>query len=156
MEYFSDKSELTENSLADSNHLVIVMFKSKHMKYIALSGFFGLFAMMFGTISQGQGFAQITPAPEKYGGGSSDQSSSNNPSSNDDGSGESSNSGSSDSLSSNNGNEGQDSGTSDEEQKTTREESTDSDSDERNPLVEEIISKVNQDFAAVSMPALEW
>jgi hypothetical protein len=77
MEYLSDKSELSENSLNDSNHLVIVMFKSKYMKYVAFSGFFGLFAMMFGTIgdTQSQAFAQITPAPAKYGGSGSDQSS---------------------------------------------------------------------------------
>ncbi|MPZ05795.1 MAG: hypothetical protein GEU26_05150 [Nitrososphaeraceae archaeon] len=154
-EYLSDKSELTENSLTSLHH-VVIMFNSKSVKYVALSGFLGLFATMLGALGdiQNQAFAQITPASEKYGGSSSDQSSSSNPSSGDDESGGGSNPDSSGSSSSNDDNDGQD--TSDEEEETTEDESMDSNSDEKNPLLEQIIDKVKQDFAAAGMSSLDW
>ena len=176
-EYLSDKSELTEKSLTNLHH-VVIMFNSKSVKYVALSGFLGLFATMLGALGdiQNQIFAQITPASEKYGGSSSDQSSSSNPSSaddesgggtNPDSSGSSSNPSSADdesgggtnpdssgSSSSNDDNEGQ--GTSVEEEETIEDESMDSDSDEKNPLLEQIIDRVKQDFAAAGMSSLDW
>jgi hypothetical protein len=154
-EYLSDKSELTENSLTSLHH-VVIMFNSKSVKYVALSGFLGLFATMLGALGdiQNQAFAQITPASEKYGGSSSDQSSSSNPSSGDDESGGGTNPDSSGSSSSNDVNEGQD--TSVEEEETIEDESMDSDSDEKNPLLEQIIDKVKQDFAAAGMSSLDW
>lgn len=57
-------------------------------------------------------FAQITPAPEKYGGSRSDLSSLNNPSSNGDEDGSSNSSDSSDSSSSNDDSESYDTGSS--------------------------------------------
>ena len=134
------------------------MFNSKSVKYVALSGFLGLFATMLGTLGdiQNQVFAQITPASEKYGGSSGDQSSSSNPSSGDDEGSDGSNPDSSGSSSSNDDNEGQDSDTSDEEEETIEDESRDSDSDEKNPLLEQIINQVKQDFAAAGMPSLDW
>jgi hypothetical protein len=135
------------------------MFNSKSVKYVALSGFLGLFATMLGTLGdiQNQVFAQITPASEKYGGSSGDQSSSSNPSSGDDEGSDGGNPDSSGSSSSNDDNEGQDSVTSDEEEEETIEdESMDSDSDEKNPLLEQIIDQVKQDFAAAGMPSLDW
>jgi hypothetical protein len=154
-EYLSDKSELTENSLTSLHH-VVIMFNSKSVKYVALSGFLGLFATMLGALGdiQNQAFAQITPASEKYGGSSSDQSSSSNPSSADDESGGGTNPDSSGSSSSNDDNEGQ--GTSVEEEETIEDESMDSDSDEKNPLLEQIIDQVKQDFAAAGMSSLDW
>jgi hypothetical protein len=154
-EYLSDKSELTENSLTSLHH-VVIMFNSKSVKYVALSGFLGLFATMLGSLGdiQNQAFAQITPASEKYGGSSSDQSSSSNPSSGDDESGGGTNPDSSGSSSSNEVNEGQD--TSVEEEETIEDESMDSDSDEKNPLLEQIIDQVKQDFAAAGMSSLDW
>jgi len=133
------------------------MFNSKSVKYVALSGFLGLFATMLGTLGdiQNQVFAQITPASEKYGGSSGDQSSSSNPSSGDDEGSDGSNPDSSGSSSSNDDNEGQDSDTSDEEE-TIEDESMDSESDEKNPLLEQIIDQVKQDFAAAGMPSLDW
>lgn len=156
-EYLSDKSELTENSLTSLHH-VVIMFNSKSVKYVALSGFLGLFATMLGALGdiQNQAFAQITPASEKYGGSSSDQSSSSNPSSGDDESGGGTNPDSSGSSSSNDDNEGQDSDTSVEEEETIEDESMDSDSDEKNPLLEQIIDQVKQDFAAAGMSSLDW
>lgn len=156
-EYLSDKSELTENSLTSLHH-VVIMFNSKSVKYVALSGFLGLFATMLGALGdiQNQAFAQITPASEKYGGSSSDQSSPSNPSSSDDESGDGSNPDSSGSSSSNDDNEGQDSDTSDVEEGTIEDETMDSDSDEKNPLLEQIIDQVKQDFAAAGMPSLDW
>lgn len=125
------------------------MFSSKYVKYVALSGLLGLFATIFGATGDFQNhvFAQITPAPEKYGDSGSDQSSSNNPSSDGDEGGGSSNSDSSESSSSNDDSESPD---------TSEEESTGSDSGERNPLMEQIINKVKQDFAAAGMPSLDW
>ncbi|MGH9983649.1 MAG: hypothetical protein ACRD8W_06790 [Nitrososphaeraceae archaeon] len=154
-EYLSDKSELTEKSLTNLHH-VVIMFNSKSVKYVALSGFLGLFATMLGALGdiQNQTFAQITPASEKYGGSSSDQSSSSNPSSADDESGGGTNPDSSGSSSSNDDNEGQ--GTSVEEEETIEDESMDSDSDEKNPLLEQIIDQVKQDFAAAGMSSLDW
>jgi hypothetical protein len=154
-EYLSDKSELTEKSLTNLHH-VVIMFNSKSVKYVALSGFLGLFATMLGALGdiQNQIFAQITPASEKYGGSSSDQSSSSNPSSADDESGGGTNPDSSGSSSSNDDNEGQ--GTSVEEEETIEDESMDSDSDEKNPLLEQIIDQVKQDFAAAGMSSLDW
>jgi hypothetical protein len=154
-EYLSDKSELTENSLTSLHH-VVIMFNSKSVKYVALSGFLGLFATMLGALGdiQNQAFAQITPTSEKYGGSSSDQSSSSNPSSADDESGGGTNPDSSGSSSSNDDNEGQ--GTSVEEEETIEDESMDSDSDEKNPLLEQIIDQVKQDFAAAGMSSLDW
>ena len=71
--------------------MMINMFNSKYMKYVALSGLLGLFATMFGAIGdfQNYAFAQIRPAPQKHDGNSnSDQSSLNGPSSDaDDGEG---------------------------------------------------------------------
>jgi hypothetical protein len=153
--YLSDKSELTENSLTSLHH-VVIMFNSKSVKYVALSGFLGLFATMLGALGdiQNQAFAQITPASEKYGGSSSDQSSSSNPSSGDDESGGGTNPDSSGSSSSNDVNESQD--TSVEEEETIEDESMDSDSDEKNPLLEQIIDQVKQDFAAAGMSSLDW
>jgi hypothetical protein len=154
-EYLSDKSELTENSLTSLHH-VVIMFNSKSVKYVALSGFLGLFATMLGALGdiQNQAFAQITPTSEKYGGSSSDQSSSSNPSSADDESGGGTNPDSSGSSSSNDDNEGQ--GTSVEEEETIEDESMDSDSDEKIPLLEQIIDQVKQDFAAAGMSSLDW
>jgi hypothetical protein len=154
-EYLSDKSELTENSLTSLHH-VVIMFNSKSVKYVALSGFLGLFATMLGALGdiQNQAFAQITPTSEKYGGSSSDQSSSSNPSSADDESGGGTNPDSSGSSSSNDDNEGQ--GTSVEEEETIEDESMDSDSDEKNPLLEQIIDQVKQDFAAAGMSSPDW
>jgi hypothetical protein len=156
-EYLSDKSELTENSLTSLHH-VVIMFNSKSVKYVALSGFLGLFATLLGALGdiQNQAFAQITPASEKYGGSSSDQSSSGNPSSGDDESDGGTNPDSSGSSSSNDDNEGQDSDTSDEEEETIEDEIMDSDSDEKNPLLEQIIDRVKQDFAAAGMSSLDW
>jgi hypothetical protein len=133
------------------------MFNSKSVKYVALSGFLGLFATMLGTLGdiQNQVFAQITPASEKDGGSSGDQSSSSNPSSGDDEGSDGGNPDSSGSSSSNDDNEGQDGVTSDEEE-TIEDESMDSDSDEKNPLLEQIIDQVKQDFAAAGMPSLDW
>jgi cytoskeletal protein RodZ len=154
-EYLSDKSELTENSLTSLHH-VVIMFNSKSVKYVALSGFLGLFATMLGALGdiQNQAFAQITPTSEKYGGSSSDQSSSSNPSSADDESGGGTNPDPSGSSSSNDDNEGQ--GTSVEEEETIEDESMDSDSDEKNPLLEQIIDQVKHDFAAAGMSSLDW
>jgi hypothetical protein len=154
-EYLSDKSELTENSLTSLHH-VVIMFNSKSVKYVALSGFLGLFATMLGALGdiQNQAFAQITPTSEKYGGSSSDQSSSSNPSSADDESGGGTNPDPSGSSSSNDDNEGQ--GTSVEEEETIEDESMDSDSDEKNPLLEQIIDQVKQDFAAAGMSSPDW
>ncbi|MGH9912130.1 MAG: hypothetical protein ACRD4W_06785 [Nitrososphaeraceae archaeon] len=154
-EYLSDKSELTEKSLKNLHH-VVIMFNSKSVRYVALSGFLGLFATMLGAPGdiQNQAFAQITPASEKYGGSSSDQSSSSNPSSADDESGGGTNPDPSGSSSSNDDNEGQ--GTSVEEEETIEDESMDSDSDEKNPLLEQIIDQVKQDFAAAGMSSLDW
>jgi len=133
------------------------MFNSKSVKYVALSGFLGLFATMLGTLGdiQNQVFAQITPASEKYGGSSVDRSSSSNPSSGDDEGSEGSNPDSSGSSSSNDDNEGQDSDTSDEEEETIEDESMDSESDEKNPLLEQIIDQVKQDLAAAGIPSLD-
>ena len=133
------------------------MFNPKSVKYVALSGFLGLFATMLGTLGdiQNQVFAQITPASEKYGGSSGNQSSSSNPSSGDDEGSDGGNLDSSGSSSSNDDNEGQDSVTSDEEE-TIEDESMDSDSDAKNPLLEQIIDQVKQDFAAAGMPSLDW
>lgn len=133
------------------------MFNSKSVKYVALSGFLGLFATMLGTLGdiQNQVIAQITPASEKYGGSNGDQSSSSNPSSGDDEGSDGGNPDSSGSSSSNDDNEGQDGVTSDEEE-TIEDESMDSDSDEKNPLLEQIIDQVKQDFAAADMPSLDW
>jgi hypothetical protein len=100
-------------------------------------------------------FAQITQAPEKYGGSSSDLSSLNNPSSNGDEGGSSNNSDSSDSSSSNDDSKNYDTGSSEEEQETY-EENMDSYSGEINPLMEQINNKVKQDFAAVGLPYLDW
>jgi hypothetical protein len=134
------------------------MFNSKSVKYVALSGFMGLFATMLGALGDipNQAFAQITPASEKYGGSSSDQSSSSAPPSSDDESGGGSNPDSSGSSSLNDDNAGQDSETSDEEEGTIEDESMDSDSDEKNPLLEQIIDQVKQDFAAAGMSSLDW
>lgn len=157
MEYLSDKSELTENSL-DCSSLSDYMSSSKYVKCVTLSGLLGLFAMMISAVGdfQNHAFAQITPAPEKYGGSSSDQSSSNNPSSDGDDSGGSNDSDSSESSNSDDDSESQDIGSSEEEQDTPAEESTDSDSGNRSPLMEQIINKVEQDFAAVGLPSLDW
>jgi cytoskeletal protein RodZ len=158
IEHLSDKSELTENSL-DSSSQGDCMFNSKYVKYGALSVMIGLFATMFGAIGsfQNHAFAQITPAPEKYGdNGDSDESSSDGPSSNADDGGSSNDSDSSESSSASDGSESQDTGSSEEEQVSAAEEGTSSDSSESNPLMEQIINKVNQDFAAVGMPSLEW
>jgi len=127
------------------------------VKYVALSGFLGLFATMLGTLGdiQNQVFAQITPASEKYGGSSGDQSSSSNPSSGDDEGSDGSNPDSSGSSSSNDDDEGQDGVTSDEEEETIEDESMDSDSDEKNPLLEQIIYQVKQDLAAAGIPSLD-
>jgi len=135
----------------------VIMFNSKSVKYVALSGFLGLFATMLGTLGdiQNQVFAQITPASEKYGGSSVDRSSSSNPSSGDDEGSEGSNPDSSGSSSSNDDNEGQDSDTSDEEEETIEDESMDSESDEKNPLLEQIIDQVKQDLAAAGIPSLD-
>jgi cytoskeletal protein RodZ len=122
------------------------MFKSKYVKYVALSALLGLFVTMFGTIGdfQNHALAQITPAPEKAGGSSSsDQSSSNNPSSD----GHEGGTDSSESSSSNDDSESQD---------ISEEEGTGSDSGESNPLMEQIINKVKQDFAAAGLSSLDW
>jgi len=147
LEYLSDKSELTENNLGSSSH-GDYMLNSKYVKYLVFPGLLGLFATMFVAIGdfQNHAFAQITPAPEKYGGSSGDQSSSN--SRDDDGG--SNNSDSSESSSSNDDSESQETGSSEEEQ------DTDSDSGESNPLMEKIINKVKHDFAAVGLPSLDW
>jgi len=127
------------------------------VKYVALSGFLGLFATMLGTLGdiQNQVFAQITPASEKYGGSSGDQSSSSDPSSGDDEGSDGGNPDSSGSSSSNDDDEGQDGVTSDEEEETIEDESMDSDSDEKNPLLEQIIDQVKQDLAAAGIPSLD-
>jgi cytoskeletal protein RodZ len=134
------------------------MFNSKHMKYVALSGLLGLFATMFGAIGdfQNYAFAQITPAPQKHDANSnSDQSSSDGPSSDADDGEDSDSSGSSESSSANDDSESQDTGST-EGQESAADESLDSDTTESNPLMEQIMDKVNQDFAAVRMPSLEW
>jgi hypothetical protein len=132
------------------------MFKSKYVKYVALSALLGVFGTMFGTIGdfQNHALAQITPAPEKAGGSSSDESSSNSPSTDSDGSigdgddgGGGSNTDSSGSSSSNDDSESQD---------ISEEEGTGPDSGESNPLMEQIINKVKQDFAAAGLPSLDW
>lgn len=126
------------------------MFKSKYVKYVALSALLGVFVTMFGTIGdfQNHALAQITPAPEKAGGSSSsDQPSSNNPSSDGDEGGGGSNTDSSESSSSSDDSESQD---------ISEEEGTGSDSGESNPLMEQIINKVKQDFAAAGLPSLDW
>ncbi|HZD35474.1 MAG TPA: hypothetical protein VE130_09740 [Nitrososphaeraceae archaeon] len=115
------------------------------MKCLALSGLLGLFATMFGAVSDYHVFAQITPAPEKYGGQSSssspsDDSDSESPSSNDDGV-----TGSDSSESS--------SSSDDSDIESSEEEGTTSDSSATDRLMEQIINKVNQDFAAVGLPS---
>jgi cytoskeletal protein RodZ len=134
------------------------MFNSKYMKCVALSGLLGLFATMFGTIGdfQNHALAQITPAPQKHDSNTdSDQSSSNGPSSDaDDGVGNDS-PGSSESSSANDDSESQDTKSS-EGQESAADESSDSDTTESNPLMEQIMDKLNQDFADVGMSSLEW
>lgn len=134
------------------------MSSSKYVKYVTLSGLLGLFAKMIGTVGdfQNHAFAQITPAPEKYGGSSSDQSSSNNPSNDGNDSGGSNSSDSAESSSSDDDSESHDLGSSEEQEDNPAEKSTDSDSGERNPLMEQIINQVKQDFAAVGLPSFDW
>lgn len=125
------------------------MFKSKYVKYVALSALLGVFGTLFGTIGdfQNHALAQITPAPEKAGVSSSDESSSNNPSSDGDEGDGVSNTDSSESSSSNDDGESQD---------ISEEEGTGPDSSGSNPLMEQIINKVKQDFAAAGLPSLDW
>jgi hypothetical protein len=121
------------------------------MKCLALSVLLGLFATILGALDDFHAFAQITPAPEKYAGDNSDQSSSNNPSNdgNDSGTG-------SDSSEPSSSNDESDTESSEEEQDTFVEKGTGSDSSETKRLMEQIINKVNQDFAAVGLPSFGW
>ena len=134
------------------------MFNSKYMKCVALTDLLGFFATMFSAIGdlQNYTFAQITPSPQKHDDSNdSDQSSSNGRSIiADDGEGSDS-SESSESSSAIDDSESQDTDGS-ESQELAANESSDSDTTESNPLMEQIMDKVNQDFAGVVMPSLEW
>lgn len=125
------------------------MLGSTYMKCLALSGLLGLFATMFGAVCDYHVFAQITPAPEKYGGDINDQSTSNSPSHDSDSESPSSNDeGDTGSDSSESSSSDDDSGI-----ESSEEESATSDSSETDRLMEQIINKVNQDFAAAGLPS---
>ena len=130
------------------------MIGSQYVKYGALYGLLLLCTLMLSTSEDNENsvFAQITPAPEKFG---SDESSPNSSSSTDD----SNDDGSIDSSGSNNDNDGlgteeQDETTitteeSDETTTTTTEEQdTNTEFELTNPLVEEIMKKVNEALSA--------
>jgi hypothetical protein len=128
----------------------------RYIKYGALSGLLLLCTIILSTIEDEENsiFAQITPSPEKFG---SDESSPNSSphthGSNDD-------NGSTDSSGSNDDNDGlgteeqdETTTTTTEEQDettttTTEEQDTNAESEQTNPLVEEIINKVNEALSA--------
>jgi hypothetical protein len=117
----------------------------RYIKYGALSGLLLLCTIILSTIEDEENsiFAQITPSPEKFG---SDESSPNSSphthGSNDD-------NGSTDSSGSNDDNDGLGTEEQDETTTTTTEEQdTNAESEQTNPLVEEIINKVNEALSA--------
>ena len=132
------------------------MIHSQYIKYGALSGLLLLCTLMLSTDEDNQNsvFAQITPAPEKFG---SDESSPNSSPSTDDSNNEDGSTGSSgsngDSDEQTTTTEEPDETTITEEQDettttTTEEQDTDTESEQTNPLVEEIMNKVNEALSA--------
>lgn len=128
------------------------MFDSHYVKYGALSGFLLLYAIMLSTIEDNQNsvFAQITPAPEKFG---SDEAAPGSSSSNNEGGDEDSIS--TESSGPSDDNEGQDT-ISEEGVETTEKEITVSDSEQTNPLLEQIMNQVKEDLTATGMTGFGW
>jgi hypothetical protein len=159
---------------------MILMNYSQHIKYGALSGLILLCTIMLSVTIDNQGsvFAQISPAPQKFG---SDESSTNsspstNNNSNADDDGDDYNNGSIDSSSSNDdddddgsdagsyGDDEQSSSSDDEQGETTEDFTESSDSndsnieqstseglEETNPLVEAINKKVSEELSAAGI-----
>jgi hypothetical protein len=125
--------------VAASAGLVNNMIDARYIQYGALSGLLLLCTIMLSTIDDEENsvFAQITPASEKFG---SDKSSPNSSPSTDD----SNDDGSIDSSGSNDDNDGP--GTEEQDETTTaiEEQDTNTEFELTNPLVEEIMNKVNE------------
>jgi hypothetical protein len=125
--------------VAASAGLVNNMIDARYIQYGALSGLLLLCTIMLSTIDDEENsvFAQITPASEKFG---SDKSSPNSSPSTDD----SNDDGSIDSSGSNDDNDGPGTEEQDETTTATEEQDTNTEFELTNPLVEEIMNKVNE------------
>jgi hypothetical protein len=125
--------------VAASAGLVNNMIDARYIQYGALSGLLLLCTIMLSTIDDEENsvFAQITSATEKFG---SDKSSPNSSPSTDD----SNDDGPIDSSGSNDDNDGPGTEEQDETTTATEEQDTNTEFELTNPLVEEIMNKVNE------------
>jgi len=128
----------------------------QHVKFGALSAALLLSTIILTTIdlSQNSVFAQITPAPEKFGSNGDESSSSDDGDSGNDGNNEST--GSSDSIDDGNGDSpdtsSSDDGDSPDTSSSEEEDDTEDDSEQTNPLLEQIRNSVNGALSASGMP----
>ena len=132
------------------------MINIQHVKFGALSAALLLSTIILTTIdlSQNSVFAQITPAPEKFGSNGDESSSSDDGDSGNDGNNEST--GSSDSIDDGNGDSpdtsSSDDGDSPDTSSSEEEDDTEDDSEQTNPLLEQIRNSVNGALSASGMP----